>query len=115
MTMTQTRRLFLATAAASGAGPLLRTPGALPTAGAAETPTVRFPNAPICNAPQYVAGELLRAEGFTDIRYVVTPRPGSGDSVVLGEVDFSMETAWTLVTKIDAGEPITALAGVMVG
>jgi NitT/TauT family transport system substrate-binding protein len=80
-----------------------------------ETPTVRFPNAPICNAPQYVAGELLRAEGFTDIRYVVTPRPGSGDSVVLGEVDFSMETAWTLVTKIDAGEPITALAGVMVG
>jgi NitT/TauT family transport system substrate-binding protein len=60
-------------------------------------------------------GELLRAEGFTDIRYVATPRPGASDSVVRGEVDFSMETAWTLVTKIDAGEPITALAGLMVG
>src|SRR5690349_11450153 len=109
MSMTQTRRLFLATAAAGGAGPLLRTPRALPTAGAVEMPTVRFPNAPICNAPQYVAGELLRAEGFTDIRYVATPRPGSGDYLVRGEVDFSLETAWTLVTRIDTGEPVTAL------
>ena len=25
----------------------------------------------ICIAPQYVAEELLRAEGFTDVRYVV--------------------------------------------
>jgi NitT/TauT family transport system substrate-binding protein len=116
MSTAQTRRLFLAAASATGAGAVLRTPRALPTAGTLEIPTVRFDNSPvICIAPQYVAGELLRAEGFTDIRYVATPRPGSGDSLVRGEVDFALQTAWTLVTKIDAGEPITVLAGLMVG
>jgi NitT/TauT family transport system substrate-binding protein len=116
MSTTQTRRLFLATASAAGAGAFLRTPRALPTGEALETPTVRFDNSPvICIAPQYVAGELLRGEGFTDIRYVATPRPGSGDSLAGGGIDFSLETAWTVVTKIDAGEPITVLAGLMVG
>jgi NitT/TauT family transport system substrate-binding protein len=110
----QARRLFLATASAAGAAVFLRTPRALPVA--LEIPTVRFPSAPvICIAPQYVAAELLHAEGFTDIRYVTTPRPGSGDSLVRGEVDFDLDTAWTLLPKIDAGEPITLLAGVMVG
>ena len=28
------------------------------------------PDPAICVAPQYVAEELLRAEGFTDVRYV---------------------------------------------
>jgi NitT/TauT family transport system substrate-binding protein len=116
MSTVQARRLFLARASAAGAAAFLRTPQALPAEGAPEITTVRFDNSPvICIAPQYVAGELLRAEGFTDIRYVATPRPGSGDSLVRGEVDFSLETAWTLVTKIDAGGPITVLAGVMVG
>ena len=38
-----------------------------------ETTTVRIAKiAGICISPQYVADELLRAEGFTDIRYVAT-------------------------------------------
>jgi NitT/TauT family transport system substrate-binding protein len=116
MSTARTRRLFLATASAAGAAAFLRTPLALPTEGALEITTVRFVKSPvICVAPQFVAGELLRAEGFTDIRYVTTPRLGSGDYLVSGEVDFSLETPWTLVTKIDADEPITVLAGVMVG
>jgi NitT/TauT family transport system substrate-binding protein len=69
----------------------------------------------ICVAPQFVAAELLRAEGFTDIRYVAAPRLGSGDYLVSGEVDFSLEVPWDMVAKIEAGEPITLLAGVMVG
>jgi NitT/TauT family transport system substrate-binding protein len=110
------RRHFLATASAAGAVALLRTPRAQPAEGALEIPTVRFGNPPvICIAPQYVAAELLHAEGFTDIRYVTTQRPGSGDALVRGEVDFSLDTAWTFLAKIDAGEPITLLAGVMVG
>jgi NitT/TauT family transport system substrate-binding protein len=32
-------------------------------------------NQGICYAPQYVAEELLRAEGFTDIRFVDVPPP----------------------------------------
>jgi hypothetical protein len=38
---------------------------------ALETTTVRLGKTPIiCFAPQYVSEALLRAEGFTDIRYV---------------------------------------------
>ena len=41
--------------------------------GPPETTTVRLPKIPgICIAPVYVAEELLRAEGFTDIRYMPT-------------------------------------------
>jgi NitT/TauT family transport system substrate-binding protein len=81
-----------------------------------EITTVRFVKSPvICVAPQFVAAELLRAEGFTDIRYVAAPRLGSGDYLVSGEVDFSLEVPWDMVAKIEAGEPITLLAGVMVG
>jgi NitT/TauT family transport system substrate-binding protein len=29
----------------------------------------------ICQAPQYVAEDLLRSEGFTDVRYVTKPTP----------------------------------------
>lgn len=116
MSTVQARRLFLATASAAGAAAFLGTPRALPAKDAPEIPRVRFLNSPvICIAPQDIAGDLLRAEGFTDIRYVVTPRLGSGDYLVRGEVDFSLETPWTLVTMIDAGEPITVLAGIMVG
>ncbi len=116
MSTAQTRRHLLATASAAGAAAFLRTPRALPAEGALEISTVRFVNAPvICIAPQYVAGEVLRAEGFTDIRYVAAPRLGSGDYLVSGEVGFSLEVPWDLVTKIDAGEPITVLSGVMVG
>jgi NitT/TauT family transport system substrate-binding protein len=116
MSTVQARRLFLASASAAGAAAFLRTPRALPAKEAPEIPTVRFvKSSVICVAPQFVAGgELLRAEGFTDIRYVATPRLGSGD-YLRGEVDFALETPWTLVTMIDAGEPITVLAGIMVG
>ena len=67
----------------------------------------------ICIAPQYIAEELLRAEGFTDVRYV--PR-STGDAVARGEIDFDVSTprAW-IVSHLDAGEPITALAGVHSG
>src|SRR5439155_4084400 len=42
--------------------------------GAPEITSVRIQKSPsICNAPRYVAQELLRAEGFTDIRYVSVP------------------------------------------
>ena len=65
---------------------------------------------------QYVAEELLRAEGFTDIRYV--PAQAGVDiarMIARGEVDFSAELCAAGRAAIDAGEPITVLAGVHVG
>ena len=67
----QSRRDFLATLSAAGGASLI---GAARSSGQderLETTTVRIAKiAGICIAPQYVADELLRGEGFTDIRYV---------------------------------------------
>lgn len=71
----QNRRRFLVTLASAGAAGVM---GASPSAaeeGPPETPTVRLGKiSGICIAPQYVADELLRAEGFLDIRFVATGR-----------------------------------------
>jgi len=84
MTMLQTRRRFLATTALAGTA-LLRTP-ARAAEGSPETTSVRITKVPgICLAPQYVAEELLRAEGFTQIQYIDTP----AGVLPLGKVDFS--------------------------
>jgi NitT/TauT family transport system substrate-binding protein len=116
MTMTQTRRRFLTTLSLAGAAGFLPVPRALAAEGPLETTSVRLPNSPvICIAPLHVAEDLLRAEGFTDIRYVDISRPGSGEDIARGEVDFNLDTAWTLLPRIEAHEPITLLAGVMVG
>src|SRR5215831_21227415 len=71
MTLTQTRRRFLITLPMAGTAGLVHVPRALDAEGALETTAVRVVKVPgICVAPQYVAEELLRAEGFTDVRYV---------------------------------------------
>src|SRR6516165_11283478 len=74
MTMTQTRRRFLTELSLAGAAGVLSPR----CAGAAEPPpettTVRLAKEPvICFSPQYVCEELLRAEGFAEIRYVDIP------------------------------------------
>jgi NitT/TauT family transport system substrate-binding protein len=115
MPMMLTRRRFLTTAAMAGAAGLVRAPRVLAAEGGLETTTVRLAKNPgICIAPQYVAEELLRAEGFTDIRYLEGP-PGATEPLARGKVDFDTNYASNFVRAIDAGEPITLLAGVMVG
>jgi NitT/TauT family transport system substrate-binding protein len=115
MPTTQTRRRFLTTAAVAGAAGLIGAPPARAAEGTLETTTVRLGRSPaICIAPLYVAEELLRAEGFTDVRYVEGP-PGATEPLARGKVDFDTNYASNFVRAIDAGEPITLLAGVMVG
>ena len=117
MKTTQSRRRFLTTLSlAAGAG-LLRAPRALAGDGPVETTTIRLAkNSGICIAPQYVAEELLRAEGFTDVRYVVTEAGlAQSQAIGRGEVDFSLNFAAPLIIPLDAGTPITVIAGVHVG
>ena len=117
MLITQTRRRFLTTLSLAGAGSLVRAPRVLAAEGALETTTVRLPKfSSICVSPQYVAEELLRAEGFTDIRYVDTPASAVAEAIAPGDrIDFGLNYAALLVPAIDAGEPIKVLAGVHVG
>jgi NitT/TauT family transport system substrate-binding protein len=114
MPIAQTRRQFLTTFSLAGAG-LLHAPPSRAAEGALETTTVRIAKiGAICLAPQYVSEELLRAEGFTDIRYVETGNL-IGPAIGRGEADFSTAFAIDPIQAIDAGAPIVVLAGVHVG
>ena len=81
MQIAPTRRRFLTTLTMAGAAGSLRAPLSLAAEGPPETTVVRIANRhSLCNAPQHVAEELLRAEGFTEIRYIETA--GATSSVV---------------------------------
>src|SRR5437899_1423066 len=70
----------------------------------------------ICWAPQYVAEDLLHAEGFSDVTYVDMP-PTEAISVRLaaGEADLGMNFVGPNLVRVDAGDPVVFLAGVHVG
>ena|SRR5215475_7746505 len=74
MPILQTRRRFLTTLSLAGAAALVHAPPALAAEGPPEITSVHFVKIPgDCLAPQDLAEELLRDEGFTDIPYVDKP------------------------------------------
>jgi NitT/TauT family transport system substrate-binding protein len=76
---------------------------------------VRLPKIPaICYAPLYVAEELLRAEGFTDIRYVSTG-VNTPQGISRDEIDFGSNFAPVVIAALDRSMPITALGPVHLG
>ena len=117
MSIRQSRRRFLETMAIAGAAALLRAPRAPAAEGALETTSVRLPKIQsICVAPQDVVETLLRAEGFSDIRYVPLP-PGinTPDGIARGLIDFGLNYAPVQIVGIDRAVNMTVLAGVHVG
>src|SRR5437016_14259163 len=117
MPTTQTRRRFLTTTTLAGA-----VAGVLPPRRAwaaesvLETTTVRLGRLPvICFAPQYVCEALLRAEGFTDVRYVDTTFLGQDEDLGRGKFDFQSNLPISHAIAIDRGLPITVVTGVHVG
>jgi len=81
-----------------------------------ETKRIRIAQVPaICLAAQYVAEELLAAEGFTDVQYVKVPLPQVVKSISAGDIDFSADTAPSVIIALDGGAPLVALAGIHVG
>jgi NitT/TauT family transport system substrate-binding protein len=119
MHILQNRRRFLAaglSVAGAGAAALLSPRKPLAAEAPPETSSVRLTKTPgICLAPQYVTEDLLREEGFTDVRYVWSPTSAQDHAIARGEVDFSMHFSAPSIISIDAGEPITLLAGVHPG
>jgi NitT/TauT family transport system substrate-binding protein len=111
-----TRRHFLTTLAAAGAGGVLGPPRAIAAEPPPEVTTIRINKSPsICVAPQHVAEEFLRAEGFADISYVPGPANLFQERLASGECDFGLDFAPKHVSAIDRGVAITVLAGVHVG
>jgi NitT/TauT family transport system substrate-binding protein len=72
----------------------------------------RYPYDHACLAPQWVAEELLRVEGFTDIEYTPTL---SYEDLVTGKLDFAGAEIMGLLMSLDAGLPVVAIAGIHAG
>ena len=116
MPLMQTRRRFLTVTALAGAAGILPPRRAWASEPALETTTVRFGRLPvICFAPQYVCEALLRAEGFTDIRYVDSEPTTYHEDLARGRFDFAANLSVTWIRAIDSGAPITVLTGVHAG
>jgi NitT/TauT family transport system substrate-binding protein len=81
-----------------------------------ETATLRVVRSPsLCVAPQFIAEDLFKAEGFTDVTYVKAGTADIEKSLATGGADISLQFAGPLVVQLDAGQPIVLLAGVHVG
>jgi NitT/TauT family transport system substrate-binding protein len=114
--MMHTRRQFLTTLSLAGAAGFVGAPPLQAAEGPPEITSVRFVKIPgDCLAPQYIAEELLRDEGFMDIRYVDKPGNALPESIARGEADFGFDFAPDSVAMIDRGVAITVLSGVHVG
>ena len=112
------RRRFLGGLTVAGTAGHL---GLLPRSAAAEPPpeTTRIRvhhSLSLCIAPLYVAEELLRAEGFTEVHYVTYEESGGlYEGLTSGMADIGNDFAPLLIMHVDAGDPITILGGVHVG
>jgi NitT/TauT family transport system substrate-binding protein len=95
--------------------------GLRPDAVAAEPPpeTTRIRlvrSAAICISPLYLAEELLRLEGFTDVEFVVF-KTGNlfTEAVSAGRVDLALNFIGPLVVSVDEQAAVVILAGIHAG
>jgi NitT/TauT family transport system substrate-binding protein len=109
------RRAFLKSAMAAATGTLFTTSRA--RAAPPETTRVRLFKSPgTCLAPQYIAEELLRAEGFTGVQYLeVKDMLALYDRLASGAIDFTQWFGIPFIEEIDKGRPVEFLAGVHIG
>jgi NitT/TauT family transport system substrate-binding protein len=114
------RREFLGGLTFAGtAGLLGLCPGPIAAEPPPETTTLRLAwGDAICSAPQYVAEALLQGEGFTEVQYLYKQEGEPRSTVALrmkalasGETDIDTTFASTLITRIEAADPILVLTG----
>ena len=103
----------------------LRRSGALAAASLAAVPrrrdekplgrAVRY-DPVICVAPMFLAEELLRMEGFTEIAYLKRHADETvPDALREGRADLTATNAPSLMLALDSGQPIKVIAGMHVG
>jgi NitT/TauT family transport system substrate-binding protein len=79
-----------------------------------ETKRLRIPwiTRKICRGPEWIAEDLLRAEGFTEVQYIMVERPRELEQALAsGEADIGAQFAAPLMLRLEAGDPIVVLAG----
>jgi NitT/TauT family transport system substrate-binding protein len=113
-----TRRAFVSGLTMAGTGGLL---GMRPEPVAAEPPSevtqLRVFGVGLCPALLYLAEELLRGEGFTDVKYLTFPEGGVGvyQRLGAGDLDIVQWFVAPFIVEVDRGVPIVFVAGVHAG
>jgi NitT/TauT family transport system substrate-binding protein len=81
-----------------------------------ETTRLRLRSTPsLCLAPMYVAEELLRGEGFTEVQYVKQSIGEAERGLVSREVDLGTVFSGPFLLRLDVGAPLVMLTGMHVG
>jgi NitT/TauT family transport system substrate-binding protein len=115
MRMTESRRRFLATLGSAGAIGIIGASTSSAQEAPPETSTIRLFKMPgICIAPQYVAEEMLKSEGFRDIQYFDTGI-NTYAALASGKADIGMAFVANFIVHLDAGAPMVLLGGVHTG
>jgi NitT/TauT family transport system substrate-binding protein len=111
------RRDFLKQASAMGAAALLAVHRRLAAAEPpAEVTKIRLTRSPsMCLAPSYLAEELLRLEGFSQIEYHNWVSSSGATVLATRQADISMVPVQETIPDIDAGRSMLLLAGVHSG
>jgi len=111
--MRLSRRRLLTSSAALGASMLLA-----PRSGRASDPEpeirhLRLIEGPVdCLGPQYLAAELLAAEGFEQIDSVPSWTEGWMNTLSRDGADFAMDTVTDVIPAVDRGENVVVVAGI---
>jgi len=119
MQFLRSRRSFIGGMLAVGGAGLFNT---APITASAEPPPettkIRLPRwigSSYCWAGAYIAGELLRAEGFKVFYFQGDPNLNQSEWIAKGETDFNIDYAPMHIQSIEAGVPIKVLTGLHSG
>jgi NitT/TauT family transport system substrate-binding protein len=116
MQSAQTRRRVLATLSSATAASVFGGTRISGQEAPPETTTIRLAKIPgICVAPQYVAEDLLRSEGFSSVQYVELLSSTVYDAFTASTIDISMAFIAPFIIQMDAGVPLVLLSGVHAG
>jgi NitT/TauT family transport system substrate-binding protein len=116
MQSAQTRRRVLATLSSATAASVFGGTRISGQEAPPETTTIRLAKIPgICVAPQYVAEDLLRSEGFKSVQYVELLSSTVYDAFTASTIDISMAFIAPFIIQMDAGVPLVLLGGVHAG
>ena len=107
---------FLAQAAALTGGSLLPFSNAARAEPPPETKHIRLlKGTAICNAPAFIAEDLLRAEGFSEVEYIKQDRVRGASAIAEGLADITLWDVFATLPVMDVGKPVVVLAGIHAG
>src|SRR5262245_2661918 len=105
----QDRRRFLATLSSTAAVGFLDVPNVLGQEAPLETTRIRLYDwTSVCIAPQFVAEELLKSEGFTDVQYLKDEPTGTLPNPLLasGGIDINTQFSAPPTLGFEPGDPV---------